>query len=189
MGILKKNNPQSLIKKCIKGNAKAQKELYDNYSPKMFGICLRYARDYQNAEDLLQEGFIKVFRYLKDFRGTGSFEGWMRRIFVNVSIEQYRKASYLYPVGDYIEYETRAVYNTALDELSVQDIMGFVNELADGYKVVFNLYAIEGYTHKEIGEMLNISEGTSKSQLARARGILQKKVTKYYIKPYEAIVK
>lgn len=179
---------QELIKACLKGKRTGQKELYDKYAPKMFGICLRYAKNYHLAEDLLQEGFIKVFRNLDGFRGTGSFEGWVRRIFVNTAIEHYRKNNLLYSVSEPTEAEAGPVQNDAMDNLSVADLLKLVNELSDGYRMVFNLYAIEGYTHKEIGEMLGISEGTSKSQLARARNILKQKVQTYYPSAYEAHV-
>jgi RNA polymerase sigma-70 factor (ECF subfamily) len=180
---------QELIKACLKGKRSGQKELYDKYAPKMFGICLRYAKNYHLAEDLLQEGFIKVYRNLGGFKGTGSFEGWMRRIFVNTAIEHYRKNNLLYSVSEPTEAEAGPVENGAMENLSAADLMKLVNDLSDGYRMVFNLYAIEGYTHKEIGAMLGISEGTSKSQLARARNILKQKVQTYYPSAYEAHVR
>lgn len=183
----KKDKEKSLIKSCIKGNRKAQQNLYDLYAPKMFGICLRYARNYHSAEDILQDGFLKVFKYLKNYKGTGSFEGWMRRIFVNVSIEQYRKVSTMYPVVDIADVDLRYDEINVIDELEVKDILNLVNQLADGYRIVFNLFVMEGYTHNEIGKMLGISEGTSKSQLARARSILKKKIGVSHFNKYEAV--
>lgn len=180
---------QVLIKACVKGKRTAQKALYDKYAPKMFGICLRYAKNYHQAEDLLQEGFIKVYKHIGGFRGTGSFEGWLRRIFVNTAIEHYRRNNMLYSVSEPTDAEAGPVMNEALEHLAAADLMKLVNELSDGYRMVFNLYAIEGYTHREIGEMLGISEGTSKSQLARARNILKQKVQTFYPSAYEAFVR
>lgn len=167
---------EKLIKGCLKGQAKAQKALYDRYSGKMFGICLRYSKHRHNAEDLLQEGFIKVFKYLKNFRGDGSFEGWLRRIFVNTAIEHFRKNSPMYSMQDIPEKWHEVDHNTAISDMSAEELMTLVNALSDGYRMVFNLYVIDGLNHREIGERLGISEGTSKSQLARARALLQKMI-------------
>lgn len=157
-----------------------QEELYNRFSGKMYAVCLRYANNSDDAQDLLQEGFIKVFRNLHRFRAEGSFEGWIRRVFVNSSIEHYRKKSLqLSKVSDREENTIEDVDTTALDNLAEKDIIRLIQDLSPGYRTVFNLYVIEGYSHKEIGEMLGISEGTSKSQLARARSILQKKVSEY----------
>lgn len=140
----------------------------------MFGICLRYAHDYPTAEDLLQEGFIKVFNKLDKFRFEGSFEGWMKRIFVNTAIEHYRKPSaHKFFVAIENAYDLN-VSNLAPDNLRSNDLLRLIQKLPDGYRTVFNLYAIEGYNHREIGQKLGISEGTSKSQLARARATLKK---------------
>lgn len=169
-----------LIKGCIEGNRRMQEELYRRFSPKMYAVCLRYANNPNDAQDLLQEGFIKVYRNLHRFRAEGSFEGWMRRVFVNTSIEHFRKKSaHLQSVSEKEENTIEDVDITALDNLAEKDIIAIIQELSPGYRTVFNLYVIEGYAHKEIGEMLGISEGTSKSQLARAKSILQKKVAQY----------
>ncbi len=177
MGFFKaKSEEQLLIEGCIKGNAKACKQLYDQHAPKMFGICLRYAKDYHVAEDILQEGFVKVFRNLSKFRFEGSFEGWLRRIIVNTAIEQYRKTVRMYPVGELTQEAHQAFDDMTVESMAAQDLLKLVQDLSPGYRTVFNLYVIEGFSHKEIAEMMNISEGTSKSQLARARYILQKKV-------------
>lgn len=175
------NIPESdLIKGCLKGNPQMQEELYRRFSPKMYAVCLRYAQDSDDARDLLQEGFIKVYRNLDRYRGEGSFEGWIRRIFVNTAIEYYRKKSLEYSKVSEKEETTIADADiSVLDELAVKDIIGLIQELAPGYRAVFNLYVIEGFSHKEIADMLNISEGTSKSQLARAKSILQKKVEQF----------
>lgn len=157
-----------------------QEELYKRFSGKMYAVCLRYANNADDAEDLLQEGFIKVYRNLHRFRAEGSFEGWIRRVFVNSSIEHFRKKSLqLSRVSDKEEGTIEDADVSALDNLAEKDIIKLIQELSPGYRTVFNLYVIEGYSHKEIGEQLGISEGTSKSQLARARSILQKKVSEY----------
>lgn len=176
-----------LIQGCIKGKRDAQRQLYDKYAHKMFGVCLRYSKDYHRAEDLLQEGFIKVYRNISKFRHDGSFEGWIRRIFVNTAIEHYRKTTHLYPINEVVQHPSNTITNGALESLGERDLLGFIQRLSPGYRTVFNLYAVEGYSHKEVAEMLGISEGTSKSQLARARYILQKAVLKHQEVRYEAI--
>jgi len=143
----------------------------------MFGICLRYAKNQMEAEDVLQEGFIKVFRYLKDYRNDGSLEGWVRRTMVNTAINYYKKK--VKYQKDVSLDQTEPINNdeeSAIDKLSAKELLEVIRELPDGYRMVFNLNVIEGYTHKEIGAMLNISENTSKSQLSRARGVLQEKL-------------
>ncbi len=165
-----------IIDRCLQNDRFAQQYLYHYFSPKMFSICLRYASDYHTAEDLLQEGFIKAFKYLHKFRREGSFEGWLRRIFVNTSIEAYRKNVRVYPILDQENNEIDIVDQSCFFDLEHQDLLNMVQTLSPGYRTIFNLYAIEGYPHKEIAKMLDISEGTSKSQLARARSILQRKV-------------
>ena len=157
-----------------------QEELYNRFAPKMYAVCLRYANNTDDAQDLLQEGFIKVYKNLHRFRAEGSFEGWIRRVFVNSSIEHFRKKSIqLATVSDKEENTIENSDISALDTMAEKDIIRLIQELSPGYRTVFNLYVVEGYSHKEIGEKLGISEGTSKSQLARAKEILQKKVTQY----------
>ena len=165
-----------IIKGCIEGKRSCQELIYKQHSPKMFGICLRYANDYQTAEDLLQEGFVKVYRNIHKFRSEGSFEGWVRRIFVNTAIEHYRRNVHMYPLQDYSEVDYQRYDNSTMNDLLEEDVMKLINELSPGYRTVFNMYVVEGFSHKEIAEELGISEGTSKSQLARARYILQKKL-------------
>ncbi len=169
---------QELIDGCIRGKRNCTNALYSYFSPKMFGICLRYANDYHSAEDILQEGFIRVFNHIDRFRGEGSFEGWMKRIFINTAIEYYRKSI---NHSGHAELETTVSFQSstnelALENLATQDLLKLIQKLSPGYRTVFNLYVIEGYAHKEIAAALKISEGTSKSQLARARGILQKMI-------------
>ncbi len=162
-----------LLRGCIEGNRRMQEELYRRFSPRMYAVCLRYAGNAEEAEDILQEGFIKVFKKLDSFRSEGSFEGWVRRIFVNTAIEHFRRKRYLMPITEKEENTIEGKYTTVLDDLGAKDIMALVQELSPGYRTVFNMYVVEGYTHKEIADMLGISEGTSKSQLSRAKVILQ----------------
>ncbi len=167
--------PDDLIQECIAGNRASQERLYRIFAPKMFAICLRYANDHQSAEDILQNGFIKVFNNLDKFRGDGSFNGWIKRIFVNASIEHYRKVTVTQRFVELDKaYDVSYKEADAVSKLSRKDLLGFIQKLPLGYRTVFNLYAIEGFTHREISQKLSISEGTSKSQLARARAMLQK---------------
>lgn len=163
-----------LIKGCIEGNPQMQRLLYDRFSSMMYGVCLRYSDNTEDANDVMQEGFIKVYKSLSKFRGEGSFEGWVRRIFINTSIEHYRKKVKLYNVGEVQENTIEDNELNVLDSLATKDILNIINELSPGYKQVFNMHVIEGYSHKEIAEMVGITEGTSKSQLARAKGVLKK---------------
>ena len=162
-----------LIKGCLENDRRMQQELYNRFASKMYGVCLRYTANADDAQDVLQDGFIKVFRKLDSFRREGSFEGWIRRIFVNTAIEHFRRKSYLQPVTDREENTIESRTLSALDGMSEKDILKLVQELSPGYRTVFNLYVVEGYTHKEIASMLEITEGTSKSQLSRAKVILQ----------------
>ena len=171
-------NEHLVIQGCREGDLTAQKALYKSMSGKMFAVCLRYASDYHNAEDILQEGFIKVFRNIDKYRGEGSFEGWIRRIFVNTSIEQYRKNVKLYAVSEIEDTNISNHDSNALDTLMTEDLLRLIQTLSPGYKTIFNLFVMEGMSHAEIAQELGISEGTSKSQLARARGILQTKIEK-----------
>jgi RNA polymerase sigma factor (sigma-70 family) len=166
--------PLRLIQSCIEGERTAQIELYQTYAPTMFGICLRYSSDYHSAEDLLQDGFIKAFRNMDRFNGEGSFEGWLKRIFINTAIEQYRKNKRLsfLPLDQEQQHLCDQQINIH-DQLATQELLALLQKTPYGYRTVFNLYVVEGYNHKEIGELLGISEGTSKSQLARARAYLK----------------
>jgi len=162
-----------LIQGCINNDRRMQEELYRRFAPKMYAVCLRYAGNAEEAEDILQEGFIKIFKKISSFRSEGSFEGWIRRIFVNTSIEHFRRKIYLQPISEQEENTLEGKSLSILDKLAERDIIQLVQQLSPGYRTVFNMYVVEGYTHKEIGEMLGISEGTSKSQLSRAKVILQ----------------
>ncbi len=145
----------------------------------MYAVCLRYAGNNDDAQDILQDGFVKVFRNLGMYRGDGSFEGWTRRIFVNTAIEHYRRKANVYPVTETHESILESRDMSALDSLSIKDLHAIIQQLSPGYKTIFNLYVVEGYTHKEIADMMGISEGTSKSQLARAKAILQNIIKTY----------
>ncbi len=179
----------NLLKECLSGNARAQKQLYDRYSRKMYGVCLRYAPDNATAEDFLQEGFIRVFMKLKSFRSQGSLEGWMRRIMVNTALEMLRKKNIFRNSVELSKSDLQAGVEdepgfSATDQddpdmlhFSPETLNKALSEMPQGFRTVFNLYAVDQYTHKEIGGLLGISEGTSKSQYARARSWLQKKLT------------
>ena len=165
-----------LIEGCINGNRQMQELLYHRFAPKMYAVCLRYSGNAEDASDLLQEGFIKIFKNLVKYRGDGSFEGWIRRIFVNTSIEHFRRKVSLYNVTEAQENTIEDKEWNVLDNLAEKDIIKMINELSPGYRAVFNMHVIEGYSHKEIAEVLGINEGTSKSQLARAKMVLKKMV-------------
>jgi len=170
---------EELITKCRSGERKAQEMLYKQFASKMLGVCQRYAVDKMEAEDMLQNGFVKVFQKINDYRGEGSFEGWMRRIMVHSSIEYYRKHHKMMQVVDIEESAYDAPVNPVVAEnLGAKDLMKLIQQLSPGYRMVFNLYAIEGYSHKEIAEIVGITEGASKSQLSRARAILKEQIMK-----------
>lgn len=167
-----------IIKGCLAGDTQSQKELFNRLSGKMMAVCIRYSRDKMEAEDLLQESFIKVFLNLSSYKYDGAFEMWVRRIIINTSIKRYHKMSYQNesPSSDFLPEQEISL--NAYDDLVYEELLNMVSELPEGYKVVFNLYAIEGYSHKEIAELLNIKEATSRSQLVKARMVLQDKLTK-----------
>jgi RNA polymerase sigma factor (sigma-70 family) len=165
-----------LIEGCKRNDRRMQEGLYQRFAPKMYGVCLRYAGNAEEAQDIVQEGFIKVFKKIDSFRSEGSFEGWVRRIFVNTAIEHFRRKNYMQPVTEKEETTVEGNNLSVLDSLAEKDIIALIQQLSPGYRTVFNMYVIEGYTHREIAEMLGISEGTSKSQLSRAKSVLQEKV-------------
>ena len=170
-----------LVTGCQREDPRYQRALYDRYHRLMLGVCLRYTDNRDDAQDILQEGFIRVFKYIQSFRSEGSFEGWIRRIMVHTAIEHYRRSSRYFMV-DVKEAHDIQLDADALSALSRDEILALIQELPTGYRTVFNLYAIEGYTHQEIGEMLNISDGTSKSQLSRAKRMLQEKLIQHNIR-------
>lgn len=177
---------QQLITGCKEGKSWAQKAIYDRYAAAMMSVCVRYVTDRETARDLLQEGFIKLFTKIDSFTGAGAFGGWVRRIFVTTSLEYLRQndalkqSASIEEYGNYIENDDV----TVLQKISADDLMACVAQLSDGYRTVFNLYAIEGYSHAEIAEMLVISEATSRSQFMRARKILQKNVLSLHGQEY-----
>jgi RNA polymerase sigma factor (sigma-70 family) len=171
---------KKIIKECASGNIRAQEKLYHMLAPKMFGVCLRYAKDKTEAEDNLQDGFIKVFQNIGRFRHEGSLEGWVRRIMVNVSLEKFRKQHLMHPVEDISIYEETQVSDDIIAKISAQELMELIQQLPPRYKMVFNLHVMEGMNHKEISGEMKISVGTSKSNLARAREILKRKVEELY---------
>ncbi len=176
---------KELIETCLKDNPKAQKMLYDTYSSVLFGICLRYSKNEEEAQDILQDSFIKIFTKLDTYQFTGSFEGWLKRIVTNTSIEYYRKKITM----EHIEEIGFNPY-LAIDSdrgLEVEELLKMIQELPEGYRMVFNMYAIDGYTHGEIATKLNISEGTSKSQLSRARAYLQRKFKEKFELPRKSV--
>lgn len=160
-----------LIKKAMDNNREAQKELFERFSPKMLGVCRQYVKDLFHAEDLMLQGFLKVFTHLKNFEHKGSFEGWIRKIMVNTCITFLRKKNKLDFYEDADVFQTETTEN--LENTTVEDLQKLIDLLPDGYKVVFNLYAIEGFKHSEIAEKLGITESTSKSQLFKARKLVQ----------------
>ncbi len=175
-----------LIDECLKNNRIAQKQLYEKYSRKMFGVCLRYAKSKEEAEDVMADVFVQVFTKLSSFKRDGSFEGWIRRIVVNTSITAYR-SNLKFNLNDEIS-EVRDVSNndvSAIELLNVQQIKNIIQQMPDGYRMVFNLHVIEGYNHREIGEILGINEGTSKSQFSKARKWMQAKLEQYNITQYQ----
>lgn len=167
---------EKIIEDCKAGKKKAQASLYRRFAPKFFGVSLRYSHDRTEAEDILHESFLRIFEKIGQFNGTGSFEGWMHRIVVNFALENYRKKNKLYVVEDVTFYDSQENSTINHESLNEQHLLHLIQQLPPRYKMVFNLYAIDGYSHKEIAEMLGISEGSSKSNLSRARKILQTKV-------------
>ena len=171
---------QQIIEGCAKHERKAQQLLYDRYSRFLLGVCLRYASDQAEAEDILQESFLKIFFNIKDFSGTGSFIGWLRKVAVNTAITHYHKNlkfRYHIEIEEFVSTEA-GVVSFEEDFFTSDELYKVLNELPGGYRMVFNLYAIEGYKHKEIAEMLGIDTNTSKSQYSRAKAALREKLEK-----------
>ena len=170
-----------LIEGCRKGDRRAQKALYETFSRKMMSVCLRYVSDWETARDLLQEGFVKVFTHIDSYTGNGSFEGWIRKIFVNSALEHLRHANVLRESTDLDQTaEVAQTDSSPLSDISAAELMQLVQSLPAGFRTIFNLFAIEGYSHKEISERLHITESTSRSQYTRAKQLLQRKVNALY---------
>ena len=173
-----------LIKKCIDNDRSAQNKLYNLFSKKMMAVCYRYSKSFEDAEDTLNEGFIRVFEKLKTFKGIGSFEGWIRKVMVNVALEKFRKKNIqfadvnLNEAAHAVQMDTR---EDVLSDLNAKELLNLVQKLPPVYQMVFNLYVFEGLKHKEIAEKLGISEGTSKSNLSDAREWLKKAIENLYV--------
>jgi RNA polymerase sigma-70 factor (ECF subfamily) len=170
---------EGLIRGCIKGERFSQNRLYALYAPKMLVVCIRYSRNREEAEETLQEGFIKVFEFIHQYKSIGSFEGWIRKIMVNCALQKYRGKSHLHPVINIETTDTdQLVSENILSQLDTKELLKMIQQLPPAYRMVFNLFVFEGFKHREIAELLGISEGTSKSNLSDARAILQKAVNK-----------
>ncbi len=175
---------EAIIDGCKREEPKFQELLYQKYASRMMAICTRYAKTRFEAEDIFHEAFVKVFQHIDTYQ-QGSFEGWMKRIFVNTSINNFRKNQKHYGHEQHSdESEKNASEDLILSDISTKELMDLINQLPEGYRLVFNLSVIEGYTHKEIGEMLNIAEGTSKSQLAKAKAFLKKSLSNCLVSVY-----
>lgn len=176
-------NPEALfeiIEGCIRGERNCQQKIYETYYGKMLGVCLRYTKEKENALDILQDGFMKVFSNMKLFENKGSFEGWIRKIMINTAIDYYRKnkKSVMFADSKYVENNAEGIMEENNEEeflsISTNEIMEAVQQLTPAYKTVFNMYVVDGYTHKEISEQLGINEGTSKSNFSKAKANLKK---------------
>lgn len=167
-----------LIRGCLQENAACQKEVFTRFAGRMLGVCNRYARNSADAEDILQDAFIKVFDKIHQFKSEGSFEGWIRRIVVNTALKKYSLRRYEKEVVGYEvkDKDETVLEPTAYGHLTEKDLLNLINTLPDGYRLIFNLYVIEGYQHDEIADMLGIQSGTSRSQLVKARNMLQKQI-------------
>ncbi len=167
-----------LIRGCLRGSAQCQRDLYERFAGKMYAVCLRYARTREDAADILQEGFIKVFSKLEQFQFNGSFEGWIRKVMVNTALRAYQKQRFEFEQSGYERLPELPVDPDAMAMLSEAELLNLVRQLPDGYRAVFNLVAIEGYSHAEAATMLGIQESTSRSQLTKARRHLEGEVGK-----------
>ena len=166
-----------ILEKAIQGDEKAFRKIYDLYAGKMYSLCLRYAGNTNDANDMFQDAFIRVYKALAAYKGSGSFEGWVRKIFVNTCLDHLKNKQKLLfsEIKNYAEENVSSNLN-GIDNLSNQELVKIIQKLPNGYRLVVNLYLVEGYSHKEISEILGIAEGTSKSQLSRARLLLQKEI-------------
>lgn len=173
---LKFKDEQHLILECGKQNRLAQKYLYEKYSSRMYALCLRYVKNRDDAEDILQDGFVTVFSKIRSYGGEGSFEGWMRKVFVNTALMKLRKKDLLNESVDVTEARNIALNDNVFEKMEGREIFNLISSMPTGFRTVFNMSVIEGYSHHEISEALGISEGTSRSQLNRARMWLQERI-------------
>lgn len=167
-----------LIKNCIERDAKAQSQLYKQYASKLFSLCLKYSKNYAEAEDNLHDAFITIFNKIDQYNKKGSFEGWLKRVAINTSLQRYRENVGVYDIINEGNIEDVSV-DINEDDVSIEYLLQIIQELPDRYRLIFNLYVLDGYSHVEISELINISTGTSKSNLARARLILRDKIEEY----------
>lgn len=172
-----------LIDRCKKNDAQAQGQLYKLYANKLFSICLKYSRNYAEAEDNLQDAYITIFKKISQFKNQGSLEGWMKRITINTALQRYRSAGVFSIINEEQIEDVSIEVDDDDDNINIDFLLNIIQELPDRYRLVFNLYALDDYSHKEIANMLNISTGTSKSNLARARLILKEKIKHYKAVP------
>ena len=168
---------EQLINKCKKNDTSAQSQLYKLFSSKLFSLCLKYSRNYAEAEDNLQDSFVTIFNKISQYKNKGSFEGWMKRVTINTALQRYRKKGVFNIINE--ENIEDVIVDVEDDDLSIDYLLGIIQELPDRYRLVFNLYVLDGYSHKEVADMLSIAAGTSKSNLARARLILKEKIENY----------
>ncbi len=172
-------NEQDLVNGCRKRERSAQKRLYDAFAGKMFALCLRYVKNRADAEDVLQDAFVKIYENIDSYRGDSPLQYWIKSIVVNTALKHIRKQKHLMELDDVHTYDNHVADSEfTLSGFQMQQLLGFIQELPIGCQTVFNLYAIEGYQHNEIAELMGISEGTSKSQYSRARTLLQQKLNK-----------
>jgi len=182
----RKTDEKTIIEGCQNGESWAQKMLYELHASTMMSVCIRYVGNYETARDILQEGFIKVFTKIDSYSGTGAFAGWMRRVFVTTALEYLRQNNALKQSKELDDFHNdfEDIQPSIIDQITAEDLLNCVAQLAEGYRTVFNMYAIEGYSHAEIAELMQISENTSRSQFMRARNILQREVEKLIGKEY-----
>jgi len=179
------NEELSLVEQCKKGSATAQEKLYAQFSRQMYTICLRYTKSQQEAEDVLQEGFIKIFDKIDQFKADATIGAWIKRIIINTALNSQRSKLYMFPMKDVEETDDVEEEGLVLSNFGLQELLDMIRSLPEGCQVIFNLYAIEGFSHKEISEQLSISVGTSKSQYARAKQLLKDMINKEERRSYE----
>ena len=175
-----------IIADCKKNNPKAQEQLYQLFAKKFFGVCLKYSRNYDDAQDNLQDGFIIIFTKIEQYSGRGSFEGWAKRILINNALQRFKDIRFLEIIDDNV---AEVVIEIEEDKIELDYLLQIIQELPDQYRIVFSLYVLDGYSHKEISEMINISTGTTKSNLFRARLILKEKIEKLTALKYDTSAK
>ncbi len=171
------HDDKALISGCIKGDRTMQRQLYEQFASQMLVVCMRYSKSKDDAQDILQEAFIKVFNHIEHFRQESSLGFWIKRIVINTALNYYRKGVYLYPHYDIEEVQHVGAEDVEISKYNFKELLSLLQSLPQGCQTIFNLYAIEGYKHREIAEMLHINEGTSKSQYARARSLLKEMIT------------